>query len=244
MGVVVDRHFSEPRLAQLYDAFCANRPDWAFYLPLAMSARSVLDVGCGTGELLHLAREQGHTGRLCGLDPAEAMLDVARRREDIEWVLGDPTSVQLEGGFDLVVMTGNAFQVFIEDEDLRASLAAIRSFLTDDGRFVFETRNPAGREWERWPGRSIEVMHNGVAVTLAGPKPTFDGRLLSFSLVYTSPDWDRPEVSRSTIRVFGVEELASFLAEAGLAIEVQYGDFELQPLTELSLEIVTVARRG
>jgi ubiquinone/menaquinone biosynthesis C-methylase UbiE len=67
MGVVVDRLFAEPRLAEFYDAFCAGRPDWAFYLPLVMSARSVLDVGCGTGELLRLAREQGHTGRLVGL---------------------------------------------------------------------------------------------------------------------------------------------------------------------------------
>jgi ubiquinone/menaquinone biosynthesis C-methylase UbiE len=85
MAVVVDRLFSEPRLAELYDAFCANRPDWSFYLPLVMSARSVLDVGCGTGELLRLAREGGHTGRLRGLDRAGAMLDVARRRSDVEW---------------------------------------------------------------------------------------------------------------------------------------------------------------
>ena len=77
---MVDRLFSEPRLAELYDAFCAGRPDFDFYLPLVMSAKSVLDVGCGTGELLRLAREAGHTGRLCGLDPAEAMLQVAQQR--------------------------------------------------------------------------------------------------------------------------------------------------------------------
>ena len=52
--------------------------DYRFYLPLIMSAEGVLDVGCGTGALLHWARETGHTGRLVGLDPAEGMLDVAR----------------------------------------------------------------------------------------------------------------------------------------------------------------------
>ena len=54
-----------------------------------MAARAVLDVGCGTGSLLRRARELGHEGRLCGLDPAAAMLAQARTRPDVEWRLGD-----------------------------------------------------------------------------------------------------------------------------------------------------------
>ncbi len=87
--------FSEPSLAELYDRFCPRerRGDFSFYLPLVMAAEAVLDVGCGTGALLHRARESGHTGRLCGLDPAVGMLDQARKRSDIEWILGDLASV-------------------------------------------------------------------------------------------------------------------------------------------------------
>ena len=150
---MVDRLFSEPSLAELYDAFCAGRRDFGYYLPLVMSAASVLDVGCGTGELLRLAREAGHAGRLCGLDPAEAMLQQARKRPDIEWVLGDLTSVDWRCEFDLVVTTGHAFQVLLEDDQLRESLAAIRTALAGDGRFVFETRNPLARGWEKWTRR-------------------------------------------------------------------------------------------
>ena len=128
--MMVDHLFSEPSLAELYDVFCAGRKDFGFYLPLVMSARSVLDVGGGTGKLLRLTRKAGHTGRLCGLDPANAMLDEARKRSDIEWVLGDLTSVDWCREFDLVVMTGHAFQVFVDDDQLRESLTAIRSALT------------------------------------------------------------------------------------------------------------------
>ena len=116
----------------------------------------------------NLAREAGHTGRICGLDPAEAMLGQARKRSDIEWVLGDLTSVDWCREFDLVVMTGHAFQVFVDDDQLRESLTAIRSALTGAGRFVFETRNPLASEWESWtPDNAVEVVHNGRVVQMA-----------------------------------------------------------------------------
>lgn len=144
--------FSDASLAALYDRFSPweQRSDLDFYLRLVMSASAVLDVGCGTGALLHRARESGHTGRLCGLDPAVGMLEQARIRSDIEWILGDLASVGWHEECDLVVMSGHAFQVFVEDDELRIALGAIRSALTDDGRFAFETRNPLIREWERW----------------------------------------------------------------------------------------------
>jgi ubiquinone/menaquinone biosynthesis C-methylase UbiE len=247
--MVVDRLFSEPSLAGLYDAFCPweRRGDFSFYLPLVMSAETVLDVGCGTGELLRQARQAGHTGRLCGLDPADAMLDQARTRSDIEWILGDLASVDWDREFDLVVMTGHAFQVFIEDDQLRASLAVIRSVLTEDGRFAFETRNPLVRAWEGWtPDNAVEVVcAAGAVVRMAHEVETpVDGNIVSFTVTFTSPSWDRPQVSRSTLRFLDADSLSSFLSDAGLAIAEQFGDWDRQPLTDTSPEIITIARRG
>ena len=242
---MVDRLFSEPILAELYDAFCAGRPDFAFYLPLVMSAGSVLDVGCGTGELLRLARQGGHTGRLCGLDPADAMLEQGRKRRDIEWVLGDLSSVDWRGEFDLVVMTGHAFQVLLGDEQLRESLASIRIALTPDGRFVFETRNPPARGWEKWvPENAVEITHGGSTFRMAHQvdEPAA-GDLVSFTTTYTCPDWDRPQVSRSTLRFLDADTLAGFLGVAGLEIVEQFGDWDRKPLTDTSPEIITIARR-
>jgi SAM-dependent methyltransferase len=246
---MVDRLFAEPSLAALYDAFCPWEPrgDFSFYLPLVMSAEAVLDVGCGTGALLHGARKAGHTGRLCGLDPAAAMLDQARTRSDIEWILGDLASVAWDQEFDLVVMTGHAFQVFIGDDQLRASLAAIRSALAQKGRFAFETRNPRVRAWEGWtPDHAVEVVSAGGAVVrMAREVETpVDGDLVSFTHTFTSPNWDRPQVSRSTLRFLDADSLSAFLSDAGLAIVEQFGDWDRQPLSATSPEIITIARRG
>lgn len=87
------------------------------------------------------------------------MLAVARRRGDVEWVAGTAASMAFDREFDLVVMTGHAFQVLVGDEELRASLTAIRRALADGGRFGFETRNPLARAWERWnPVNATDVV--------------------------------------------------------------------------------------
>jgi SAM-dependent methyltransferase len=244
---MVDRLFSDTGLAALYDRWWPRdqRKDFDFYLPLVMSAEAVLDVGCGTGALLHEARQSGHKGRLCGLDPAAGMLAQARKRSDIEWVLGDLTSVAWAHEFDLVVMTGHAFQALIEDQELRTSLAAIRLALTNNGRFAFETRNPLARAWERWtPENAVEVTGaEGATVRISTEVETlFDGSVVSFTHTFSCPTWDQPQHSRSTLRFLDADLLSSFLAGAGLAIEKQFGDWDRQPLTDSSPEMINIAR--
>ena len=61
--------YSDADAAALYDQLNPWGPSDDFYLSNVMAAPSVLDVGCGTGMLLHRAREASHTGMLCGVDP-------------------------------------------------------------------------------------------------------------------------------------------------------------------------------
>lgn len=247
--VMIDLHFSDLELAELYDALSfgerSGRRDLDFYLPLVLAADTVLDVGCGTGALLHQARCIGHRGHLCGLDPAPGMIAVARRHRDIEWIEGELTAANLARRFDLIVMTGHVFQVFLEDDGIRRVLRAIRALLTPAGYLAFETRNPGARGWESWPQRyAAEVMDRHgrpVRVTCRIEAP-FDGRLLSFSQTYASPAWNPPRVSRSTLRFLDPSALAEFLAEAGLAVERQFGDWDRTTVTDTSPEIITIAR--
>lgn len=245
---MVDRLFSDADLSALYDAAWsprAKRDDFDFYLPMVMSAEAVLDVGCGTGAMLHEARDAGHKGRLCGLDPAPGMMAKARTRSDVEWVLGDLSSVTWSREFSLVVMTGHAFQALVEDKDLRVALAAIAAALTETGRFAFETRNPLARAWERWtPENAIEVAAAGnasvhIATEVVAP---FDGETVSFTHTFSSPSWKQPQVSQSTLRFLDASTLALFLTESGLQIEEQFGDWNQGPLTDQSPEIITLVR--
>jgi len=70
-----------------------------------------------------------------------------------------------------------------------------------------------------------------------------EGDLVSFTATFSSPQWDQPEVSRSTLRFLDAATLHAFLNDAGLAIEAQYGDWDRSPLTSSSPEIITIATR-
>jgi SAM-dependent methyltransferase len=212
---------------------------------MVMSAEAVLDVGCGTGELLRLARQAGHSGRLCGVDPAGPMLQQARKQSDIEWVLGEAGSGSWDREFDLVVMTGHVLQVILGDDRLRATLVAIRSALTEPGRFVFDTRNPLVRDWETWTPDVVWefVAPDGSAIRKWHDVESVDGDRVSYSTTYASESWDEPVTFQSAQRFHDANTVSSLLFDASLAIEAQFGHWDRREFTETSPEIVTIARR-
>src|SRR5581483_12234818 len=97
-----------------------------FYCDLArrLGAKTLLDIGCGTGTVTRgIVAATGC--RAVGLDPAAPMLAVARRKtrgEAGEWIEGDARVARLGRRFDLIIVTGNAFQGFVSATDQAALL--------------------------------------------------------------------------------------------------------------------------
>jgi SAM-dependent methyltransferase len=234
--------YTDDEAAALYNVLNPWGPSDDFYLAHVMRARSVLDVGCGTGTMLHRARREGHTGRLVGIDPDEAALRVARGREDIEWVNGAAASMTWHGEFDLALMMSHAFQCLVEDDDLRESLEAIRRSLRDGGLFVFETRNPSAREWESWnPSNPIDVVDPaGRSLRIVYEVESVDGDVVTFTESTCIPDGTTLRVDRGSLRFLDAESLSGFLEEAGFTIRSQTGGWHDEPLNPASAEIVTV----
>jgi SAM-dependent methyltransferase len=149
---VPDAAFADGRLAPLYDLFDDDRSDLDEYAAIVaeLGARSVLDVGCGTGTLAVLLA--AHGSEVVGVDPAAASLDVARGKPNagrVVWLHGDATNVP-PLDVDLATMTGNVAQAIVEPPDWRATLSGIHAALRAGGFLVFETRDPARRGWEEW----------------------------------------------------------------------------------------------
>jgi len=243
---VPDAIFSEPRLAARYDAFNPPGEDTALYVRLAgAEPKRILDVGRGTGLLACALAANGHA--VTGLDPAEAMLAVARRRpggDRVRWVQADARSAVLAERFDLAVMSGHVFQVFLEDSDARAVLQTVRRLRAPGGRFAFENRDPLVREWEEWnPTASrtrIRIDEVG-EVEVHYRVAEVGDRLVTFETHHLFVDSHETVASPSTLRFMSKDEVAGHLAQAGFTEIVWFGDWNGAPCALHCPEIIVVA---
>jgi SAM-dependent methyltransferase len=108
-----------------------ERIDLPNYLAIVaeLGARSVLDVGCGTGNWASMLAERGF--EVVGLDPAAASLDVARAKpggQRVQWIHGDVTSLPTFA-VDLATMTGNVSNVFLTQQEWLTTLGGVHAAL-------------------------------------------------------------------------------------------------------------------
>ena len=177
-----------------------------------------------------------------GVDPATAMLDVARGRpggDRVEWVEAEAGGIDLGRRFDLICMTGHAFQCLISDEDILGVLGAVRRHLAPDGRFVFDARNPAIRYWEGW---TFEDAFEGPEGTVRRwTSAVEDGGVVTYTQRFGMPDGAMRETS-AWLRSASRERLEGMVAEAGLSVVAVQGDWHGAEWDASSPEIVMVVR--
>ena len=241
-----DSLYDDPRLARFYDLTNGWDADCDYCAALAQGADSVLDLGCGTGRL---AAALADRRRVIGVDPAAAMLAIARRRSGgagVTWIEGDARTLRLDARFDLVMLTGHAFQVFLTPDDQHAVLTTIARHLSADGRFVFDTRNPARRAWRRWTPALTRRCLDDPAL---GPvdvwtDASFDPPtgIVAYTTRYRVARTDDVFQAVSRIRFTAKDDLARQISAAGLAVDRWLGDWTGAAWTDRSPEIIALGR--
>ena len=234
--------YGDEQLVQLYDGDNEPGDDHAYYRALAdaLNARTIVDLGCGTGLLTRALVATGR--RVIGVDPSPTMLGFARRQpgaEAVTWVEGDAAAVAGDGTADLVISSGNSI---MHVEDLSVALKYLAAALRPGGVISFESRNPAVRAWEQWTTGVSEretpfgPLHEWMEVTeVEQGRVTFDA--------YNVFEDGRQEVYTTVLYFRTAEELAAALSVSGFGEIELRGGWRDEPLTSASRLIVVKARR-
>ena len=224
----VDEHYNNPRLAALFDADCPWGEDKDFYLSLPKSKPiSILDIGCGTGQLSEAYAAVGHD--VMAIDPAPSMLVVARGKphgRDIEWQLATAQTFKATRKFDLIIMTGHVFQTLLRDEDIAQAFQRIAKHLKPDGQFVFETRNPEIDWFAKWSANA-QIGREFVGISNKRERKIWE-------MNYVLPEGTL--VSRSELRFSSQNAILQQLGGAGLRVQHLFGDWNSSPFDQNTSE--------
>lgn len=107
-------------------------------------AKSILDLGCGTGRHDLLLAEKGYS--VTGVDQSEEMLAVANSQLStlnfqpsiVSFTQGDIRNVRLNETFDVVISLFHVMSYQITNEDLNAAFETVKVHLKKGGIFIFD----------------------------------------------------------------------------------------------------------
>ncbi len=123
-------------------------------LPHVPPGGNILDLCCGTGQLVAALGERGYN--VTGFDGSSDMLRHARQNAPAAtFIEGDARDFTLDESFDCVVCTSASLNHMQQADDLRGVFASVNRCLKPGGIFVFDVNHPAQMA-RYWLGRTME----------------------------------------------------------------------------------------
>lgn len=116
------------------------------------SSASILDLCCGTGQLISPLLDAGY--KVTGLDGSEDMLKYARENApNAEYLLEDARDFDTANKFDAVFSTSASLNHIESLDDLGKVFQNVRDAMRDGGTFLFDLNHPAqlARWWRSFP---------------------------------------------------------------------------------------------
>jgi SAM-dependent methyltransferase len=224
--------------------------DVGFYRELAREADGpALEVGVGTGRVyLDLLRAGLDVD---GVDVSAAMLDRLREKAATEGLdpsvwQGDVTALDVDREYALVYCPARAFNHLASLDQQRAAIRAVHDALAPGGQFALNTFVPDPRfvaeHYGEWEGSDVTVDGETYRVEsrtdLADPVELlarYRKRVLQDGEVVTETETPLAIVTR--------REFELLFELAGFSAWTFHGDFDGEPLTDSSQELVAVAHK-
>jgi SAM-dependent methyltransferase len=159
---------SYERFGKFYDAVMGDRSAAADHVMELIrtakpDAKSVLELGCGTGSILK--RLQDHY-EVSGLDASPTMLSIARKKVPrAKLFLQDMVGFRMDGRFDVIFCVFDSINHVQRFSDWKRVFSAVHRHLSRDGCFIFDINTPrklerviAGPPWVHYFGKSLLII--------------------------------------------------------------------------------------
>ncbi len=214
--------------------------------------RSILDMGCGTGNHAFPLARRGYD--VVGVDRSADMIELARKKSSNytgdhqpRFEVSDVTTLNIDDRFDVAMMMFAVLGYQHDNESVIAALTNMRLHLHHGGLAIFDVWYGPVVLGERPSDRKREISHpNGKIIRSASSTLDIHKHLchVSFDAQDISNEGKPTQISEShTMRYFFPRELDLFLHVAGFSlIRIgQFPDFDREP-DDASWNVMIVAR--
>jgi len=242
--------YINPKLAAIYNNLNQHYPlEKQFYFDFAsqINAKKIIDIGCGTGLLTLELAKLGY--ELIGVEPAKAMLDVAKAdafSDKVKWIHGDALALE-ESMADMTIMSTHVFQCFLEDDYLQRVLRSINSSLKTGGYLVFDSRNSHTPIQDfGWPSKTNPnkfINNQGEEMSCWVDVLDHKDNQLTYEMNYFNHKTEEKLISINELIFRSQKEITEYLDQAGFEVEEVFGDWDKSQISKTSLEFIFVARK-
>lgn len=208
------------------------------------SGGEVLDLGAATGRVaLALARDGCHVTAV-DIDPGMAeQITLATTVErdlagSVDVHVADLRALDLGRRYDAAILPMNTLQAFVDPDDRRAVLRAVRDHVTPGGLFAFDVVMADLDALEEHIGEILPgVVHHDASGTTLRHGARFESVDVSTGTVRFTILIDEGTTRyerEHEVHLFQPSELVELLAESGFRVLAVHGDFDGAPLDETS----------
>ena len=244
-------------IAELYALTHRGNPgDVAFYGEVCRGARSVLELGSGSGRLLSTLASAKR--QLVGLELDLELLALAKRnlralpltkKKSLRMVQADMRDFELAQRFERVLLPYNALYCLLGKRAALACFRAARRALEPGGILALDVWNaePFHRASARAsaddPEPIVSLRHAGCTWDVfERSRVRRAQQRLDVSYTYVPREAGRARQIPIAQRYFLPAEIAELLERAGFSVEARYGDFSGRRFSARSAQLIVLAR--
>ncbi|MEK3808147.1 class I SAM-dependent methyltransferase [Bacillus sp. FSL H8-0547] len=222
----------------------------------SLTKGAIIDIACGTGRATIPLARKGH--RVIGVDVHKGMLDEARRKSsdlrlEIDWIQQDCMDLNLETTADLTYSVGNSFQHFLTNDEQDKLLASVSRHLNPDGIFIFGTRFPGAEElfpagteefWQTYEDAESKLQVDVYCLSSYDPISQIQHNKTIRKYKNEAGEEVKEKKTEISLRYVFPMEMERLLSMNGFKIINVYGDWNEDPLTSGSKEMVYVCQKA
>jgi ubiquinone/menaquinone biosynthesis C-methylase UbiE len=195
--------------------------------------KSVIDIGCGTGN--HALRLSKLGYQVTGVDVSPAMLKIAKMKDKeakIKFIQGDMRKLEkvvLKGQrFDAAICLGQVFSHLMTDKDVQAFFGRLHKILKQNGLFVFSARNAKKINEEYLNKLQLDHMLNEEKLQLVilahNTRDSQNPNIILWNPIYLMKEKNKVDlqIREHKLRWFDFSKLKRIIKENGFEIIAAY----------------------